>query len=86
MSTPSAPPSLRESVDELGDRLARIGAAASTLHNLSRQIQHGIPPSILLKLTSDLERDLALASHQTEIVHERAALELASVQDTPRSR
>lgn len=86
MSTQPATPSLRESVDDLGDRLARIGAAASTLRNLSTQIRHGIPPSTLLTLIEVLGRDLALASHQLDVVHERAVLELSSVRDTPRSQ
>ena len=33
MSTPPTTPTLRDSVDALGDRLARIGAAASTLRH-----------------------------------------------------
>ena len=85
MSHHHATPTLRESVDELGERLARIGAAASTLRNLAPQIRHGIPPSTLLTLTETLERDLALASHQVEVVHDRARLELSSVVDSPRS-
>ena len=79
-------PTLRESVDELSQRLARIGAAASMLRSLSLQIQHGIPPEALVKVTEDLERDLLLASAQLELVHERAVLELSSLRDTPRSQ
>jgi hypothetical protein len=78
-------PSLRESVDELAARLARIGAAATTLRSLTLQIRHGIPPVALVRLTEDLERDLALASSQLDVVHDRAQLELESLQDRPRS-
>ena len=84
MSTHHATPTLRETIEELEARLARIGAAASTLHNLAPQIRHGIPPSTLLRLTETLERDLALASHQVEVVHDRAQLELSSAVDSPR--
>ena len=85
MSTTPTTPSLRESVDHLEDRLARIGAAASTLHNLSTQIQRGIPPTALITVIEVLERDLTLAAHQLDVVHERASLELSSVRDDPRS-
>jgi hypothetical protein len=78
-------PNLRESVDELAVRLARIGAAATTLRSLAPQIQHGIPPVAIIKLAEDLERDLTLASRDLEIVHERSVLELNSLQDHPRS-
>ena len=79
-------PTLRESVDELTQRVARIGAAASMLRRLSLQIRHGIPPEALVKVTESLERDLLLASAQLELVHERAVLELSSLRDTPRSQ
>jgi hypothetical protein len=77
--------SLRDSVDELTSRLDRIGAAATTLRSLALQIRHDIPPRALVRLTEDLERDLTLTSSQLEIVHDRAVLELASLQDRPRS-
>jgi hypothetical protein len=77
--------SLRDSVDELGARLTRIGAAATTLRTLAPQIRHGIPPVALVNLAEDLERDLTLAANQLEIVHERAVLERDSLQDRPRS-
>jgi hypothetical protein len=86
MSTPPTTPTLRESVDDLGDRLMRIGAAASTLRHLSAQIRHGVPPSPLLTLLEVLERDITLASHQLDVVYERAAHELASLRDDPRSQ
>jgi hypothetical protein len=78
-------PNLRESVDELADRLARIGAAAGTLRSLAPQIQHGVPPVAIVRLAEELERDLTLACRELEIVHERAVLELDSLQDRPRS-
>jgi hypothetical protein len=78
-------PSLRESVDELTVRLARIGAAATTLRTLAPQIRHDIPPVAIVRLAEDLERDLTLASSQLDLVHERAVLELESLQDRPRS-
>lgn len=86
MSIQHDAPTLRESVDQLSDRLARVGAAASTLRNIAPQIRHGVPPSALVALTENLERDLALAANQLEIVHERAVLELTSLRDDPRTR
>jgi hypothetical protein len=83
MTSEPPSPTLRENVDELGLRLARIGAAASMLRSLAAQIRHGIPPAELVRLTEALERDLVLASAQLELVHERAALELSSLRDTP---
>jgi hypothetical protein len=77
-------PSLRESVDELTARLARVGAAATALRALAPQIRHGVPPAALVSLTEALERDLALASAQLDVVHERAVLELQSLRDRPR--
>jgi len=85
MTTEPSSPTLRESVDELSRRLARIGAAASMLRSLSPQIRHGIPPAALVDLTERLERDLVLAAAQLGLVHDRAALELSSLRDTPRS-
>jgi hypothetical protein len=78
-------PSLRESVDELVARLARIGAAATTLRALAPEIRHDIPPVAIVRLAEDLERDLTLASSQLDLVHERAVLELDSLQDRPRA-
>jgi hypothetical protein len=86
MSTQPTTPSLRDSVDELGERLSRIGAAASTLRNLSTQIRHGVPPSTLLSVIEVLKRDLTLASHQLDVVHGRTVLELSSVPDDPRTQ
>ena len=81
---PPTPP-LRASVNELSRHLERIGAAASRLRDLAPQIRHGIPPPALVILAEDLERDLLLASAEIETVHDRAVLELSSLQDAPRS-
>jgi hypothetical protein len=86
MSIQHDAPTLRECVEQLEARLARVGAAATTLHNLAPEIRHGIPPSALVKLTEQLERDLVLAANQLELVHERAVLELSSLRDVPGSR
>jgi hypothetical protein len=45
--------------------------------------RHGTPPSTILTLIEVLGRDLALASHQLDVVHERAVLERSSVHDAP---
>ena len=83
MTTSQNIPTLREGVDELGERLARIGAAAATLRNLAPDIRRGIPPFSLVELTENLERDLMLASRELADVHDRAVLELSSLRDTP---
>jgi hypothetical protein len=83
MTTSHTEPTLRENVDELGERLARIGASATILRNLAADIRHGVPPSALVKLTEDLDRDLMLASHELQAVHARAVLELSSLRDRP---
>jgi hypothetical protein len=85
MRTQTSSPTLRTSVDELSQCLARIGAAASMLRSLSLEIRHGITPESLVKVTEDLERDLVLASTQLEPVRERPILELSSLHDVPRS-
>ena len=83
MPTAQSDMTLRESVDELGVRLARISAAAAILRNLAPDIRHGVPPRALLSLTEDLDRDLMLASRELAAVHDRAMLELASLRDKP---
>src|SRR5688572_5936059 len=56
------PPTLRESVDDLTARLARVTAAATTLRKLAPQITNGVPPVSLITVTEELERDLARTS------------------------
>ena len=63
MSEPS-PPTVRESADELGIRLARIGAAAVTLRGLTADLRAASSRQALFTLLDGLERDLALASRQ----------------------
>jgi hypothetical protein len=82
---PSAP-TVRETVDDLERRLARICAAASSLKSLSPDIRHGVPPADLMPLLEQLERELMLASHQLEIVRDRAKLELDSLARPDRTR
>ena len=83
MTTSPSEPTLRESVDELGVRLGRIGAATATLRHLAPDIRHGIPPRALVSLTEDLDRDLMLASRELGAVHDRALRELSSLRDRP---
>jgi hypothetical protein len=83
MSPQPATPTLRETVDELGERLARIGAAATALRGVSANIRHGVPPATLMTLLEHLERDLALATLELSRVHERATLEMESLSGAP---
>ena len=63
MSEPS-PPTVRESADALGIRLARIGAAAVTLRGLTADLRAASSRQALFTLLDGLERDIALASRQ----------------------
>ena len=70
---------VRETVDDLARRLARICAAASSLNSLSPDIRHGVAPADLMPFLDQLERELTMASHQLTIVRDRAKLELDSL-------
>jgi hypothetical protein len=75
MTTEPRTATVRETLDELGRRLARIGAAASSLRNMSGDVRQGIPPADLLPLLKQIERDLMLATHQLKLAHTSAQLE-----------
>jgi hypothetical protein len=77
---------VRETVDDLARRLARVCAAASSLNSLSSDIRHGVPPADLMSLLDQLERELMLASNQLTIVRARAKLELDSLARPDRTR
>jgi hypothetical protein len=83
MTTSHTEPTLRESVDELGERLARIGASAAILRNLAADIRRGVPSTALVKVIEDLGRDLMLASLELDAVHARAVRDLSSRRDRP---
>jgi hypothetical protein len=76
--SPSAP-TVRETVDDLARRLARVCAAATSLNSLSADIRQGVPPADLMAFLEQLERELMLATHQLAIVRDRAKLELESL-------
>jgi hypothetical protein len=66
-------PTLRESADDLGTRLARIGAAATTLRSVSADLREGnTSRDSLLALLDDIERDIVLASRQLLVVRQGA--------------
>ena len=71
MSEPSLP-TVRESADALGIRLARIGAAATTLRGLTADLRATSSREALLTLLDGLERDIAFASSQLMVVREAA--------------
>jgi hypothetical protein len=74
---------LRETVDELGERLARVSAAATMLRGLAADIRYDVPPRALVALLHDLDRDLTLAAQELDGVRDRAACELSSRRDRP---
>ena len=65
-------PTVRESADALGIRLARIGAAAVTLRGLSDDLRATSSREALFTLLDGLERDIALASRQLIVVRQSA--------------
>jgi len=71
MTEPSLP-TVRESADALGIRLARIGAAATTLRGISADLRASSSPEALFTLLDGLERDIALASRQLLMVRQSA--------------
>jgi hypothetical protein len=71
MTEPSLP-TVRESADALGIRLARIGAAATTLRGISSDLRANSSREALFSLLDGLERDIALASRQLLMVRQSA--------------
>ena len=65
-------PTVRESADALGIRLARIGAAAVTLRGISADLRASSSREALFTLLDGLERDIALASRQLLVVRQSA--------------
>ena len=71
MTEPSLP-TVRESADALGIRLARIGAAAVTLRGLTADLRATSSREALFTLLDGLERDIALASRQLLVTRQAA--------------
>jgi hypothetical protein len=71
-------PTVRDSADALGIRLARIGAAATTLRGISADLRANSSREALFTLLDGLERDIALASRQLLIVRQSAREHLDS--------
>jgi hypothetical protein len=65
-------PSVRESADALGTRLARIGAAATALRGVTADLREGSSREALLTVLDTVERDLAFASQQLLVVRQAA--------------
>ena len=63
---------LREEVDALGERLARVMAAATTLRALAADARRGVRQDALIGLLDQLERDLRLAMREAEQLRDRA--------------
>jgi hypothetical protein len=77
VSEPPLPP-VRESADALGIRLARIGAAATTLRGISADLRATSSREALFTLLDNLERDIAFASRQLLVVRQAARDQLDS--------
>jgi hypothetical protein len=82
MTTSQNIPTLRESVDELGERLA-CSAPPLRPCATSPRTSGAESPVLARRAHGDLERDLMLASRELADVHDRAVLELSSLRDTP---
>ena len=65
-------PTVRESADALGIRLARIGAAAVTLRGITADLRESSSREALFSLLDGLERDIAFASRQLIVVRQSA--------------
>jgi hypothetical protein len=65
-------PTVRESADALGIRLARIGAAAVTLRGISADLRESSSREALFSLLDGLERDIVFASRQLLVVRQSA--------------
>ena len=65
-------PTVRESADALGIRLARIGAAAVTLRGITADLRESSSREALFSLLDGLERDIAFASRQLLVVRQSA--------------
>ena len=70
---------LREHVDEFGTRLLRIGAAASTLRDLSTGIHDGHVPAALIDLLEVIDRDVLLTAHDLDVLRDHAERERRSL-------
>ena len=68
---------LREEIDDLGERLGRIGAAAVGLRALAADARPGVRQDALVALLDQLERDLAFAARASRLVRARAATDRA---------
>lgn len=70
---PPPRPHLREEVDALGERLARISAAAVTLRAMAADARSDVGQDALVDLLDQLERDLGLAARSAAQLRGRAA-------------
>ena len=64
-TAPSRPPSRREILDDLFDRLKRVGAAGGTVRSLADG--QDATAATLCDALHALERDLMLAAHQAQL-------------------
>ena len=69
---------LREHVDEFGTRLLRIGAASSTLRDLTAGVHDGHVPGALIELLDVIDRNLRLTAHDLDLLREHAERERRS--------
>ena len=81
MTTQPSTASVRETLDALRQRLARIEAAASSLDAIAAEIHRGVPPADLLAVLQQIQLDLARAAYDAEVAHARATLELDSIEE-----
>ena len=74
---------LRDQLEQLQSRLARVGAAATTLREVAYRLDHGRAAQGLVDVLETLDRDLLLAAHDLDVaqrlaMREREALSGAS--------
>ena len=72
---------VRDEIDALGERLARVEAAATTLRALAADARPGVGQDALIGLLDQLERDLWLAERDAGQLRDRAARESGQTVD-----
>jgi hypothetical protein len=75
IDTPAPPGRLRQDIDALVERLARIEAERVTMCAVADTLHGAATSPTLIASLETLERDLTLAARAASRLHERAAVE-----------
>jgi hypothetical protein len=72
--SPTSAPGLRDDVDSLLGRLARIHAQRAVLSGVADSLHGAQSSATLARVLDTLERDLALAAREADRLRDRASL------------